>query len=375
MPRPDQPATNDTQDWDSHYNLETEPAIQQELAAAHFTLLRTWFFQYDLADQHAITDAEQLARVRAVHEAGMTCLGELPTANSMAYDEHLVSLLKGQCELYEFMNEPDDEHVSISTYVTDWYTEIPKLRTLDPNARFGGPAAAGPSYSQCIHNPDGTQECYMQQVLAGMARSGVLPDFVTFHWYPCWQMDANTCLAQTSTFGDQVRLVRGWVNQYFGAAGKNIPVGVTEWNADPSAPMPSYAQGATWMTTFTTQAEESMVSAGVSFANQFDLASYAGYGSDDMVDIYHNGAPKAQWNALVSLIRQVYPGAMPPAPTPAPTSPLTPTRTHTATPMPPSTGGTIGPVDIRWILGGSVGLVLVGLLLRMFAARRMRALE
>ncbi len=225
--------TNETQEWDSQYTLETEPAIQQELKAAHFTLLRTWFFQNSLADGHAITDAEQLARVRAIQNAGMTCLGELPTANSMAYDEHIVSLLKGQCELYEFMNEPDDENISISTYVSDWSTEIPKLRAIDPNAKFGGPAAAAPSYNQCTYYPDGTQECYMQKVLKGMGQSGVLPDFVSFHYYPCWQMDAPTCLAQASTFGQQVTLVRGWLTQYFGAAGSKF-----RWESRSGTPIP-----------------------------------------------------------------------------------------------------------------------------------------
>jgi hypothetical protein len=175
----------------------------------------------------------------------------------------------------------------------------------------------------------------MQKVLKGMAQSGILPDFVTFHWYPCFEMDATTCLAQTNTFGEQVTLVRGWLTHYFGAAGGAMPLGVTEWNVDPSAPMPSYTQDATWMTTFTVNAEKSMVRAGVSFANQFDLASAAGYGSDDMVDIYHNGAPKPQWNALVGLINEAYTGAppyAPPAPTPTPTP--TPNRAPTPTPSP-----------------------------------------
>jgi hypothetical protein len=33
--------------------------------------------------------------------------------------------------------------------------------------------------------------------------------------------------------------------------GQTIPVGVTEWNADPSAPMPNDTQGTTWMMAFT----------------------------------------------------------------------------------------------------------------------------
>ena len=91
--------TNETQEWDGDFTFETLPALQKAVKAAHFTLLRTWFFEHSLADGHAVTDSEQLGRVQALRNAGMTCLAELPTANSLAYDEHLVSLLKGQCAL------------------------------------------------------------------------------------------------------------------------------------------------------------------------------------------------------------------------------------------------------------------------------------
>ena len=48
---------NDTQEW-SQNNVETSPAIQGALKAAHFSLMRTFFFDKSLADGHATTDAE-----------------------------------------------------------------------------------------------------------------------------------------------------------------------------------------------------------------------------------------------------------------------------------------------------------------------------
>ena len=178
--------SNDTQIWDSQHSLITESAIQQEAKADHLALMRVWLFQTDLATNLPETDVYQESKVRASLGTGAKLLCELPTENTMSYDEHMVTLFKGQCSYYEFMNEPDDEQVPISTYVSEWSSEIPILRSIDPQAKFGGPAVAAPQYSQCTYGI-GTTVCYMQKVLDGMAASKVLPDFVTFHWYPCWE--------------------------------------------------------------------------------------------------------------------------------------------------------------------------------------------
>jgi hypothetical protein len=306
--------TNDTQIYDQEHSLITLPAIQRETKADHLALIRTWLFQVDLASRQPETDAYQQRKVGAALATGARALCELPTANSLAYDEHMVTLFKGKCSYYEFMNEPDDEQVPIDTYIAEWASEIPRLRAIDPRAKFGGPAAAAPQYSQCTYGPSETV-CYLQKVLQGMARSSVQPDFVTFHWYPCYNDSADACLAKAGTYGAQVTMVRDWLTQYFGSAGARIPVGVTEWNADPSAPMPPYTQDPCWIEQFTTTAIESMARAGASFANQFDLASYSGYGSDDMVDIYKNGAAKPQYVALLGVMNQISPyGTLPTPP-------------------------------------------------------------
>jgi hypothetical protein len=294
--------TNDTQSWDPEHNFETESAIQQELKADHFPMIRTWFFQHSLYDGHAVTDQEQLARVQALENAGMTCFGELPTANTMAYDEHIVQLLGNRCTLYEFMNEPDIEGYTAAQYLEAWNSEIPRLRAINPGAKFGGPVDYNAQGNDCTYTPQGTT-CFLQKFLIGAAQSGVRPDFVTFHWYPCWNDSATSCQAKATSFADVTKTVTGWVSQYLGRS--DIPVGITEWNADPSAPMPAYTQDSVWMTQFTTTALKSMASAGISFAMQFDLANYGGYGTDDMVDIYHDGAPKAQYIAMRELIQQV----------------------------------------------------------------------
>lgn len=305
--------TNDTQNWDAQNNLITIPAIQRYVKADHLALIRTWLFQIDLATNQPETDAYQQSKVQAALNTGARLLCELPTANTSAYNEHMVTLFAGKCSYYEFMNEPDNEGMAITTYVSRWASEIPRLRAIDPHALFGGPAAATPQYNQCTYSATDTV-CYMQKVLKGMAQSGVLPDFVTFHWYPCWQDNADSCMKKANSYGEQVTMVRGWLTQYFGAAGARIPIGVTEWNADPSAPMPDYAKDACWIEQFSVTALKSMARAGASFANQLDLANYGGYGSDDMVDIYKNGAAKPQYVALLRLMESVSPYG--PLPTP-----------------------------------------------------------
>lgn len=305
--------TNDTQNWDAEKNLITLPAIQKQAKADHLALIRTWLFQVDLVTNHPVTDAYQQSKVQAALNTGARLLCELPTKNSMDYDEHMVTLFAGKCSYYEFMNEPDNEHVPVATYVSQWASEIPRLRKIDPHALFGGPAATTPQYNQCSYAILSTV-CYMQKALQGMAQSKAPPDFVTFHWYPCWQESADSCMQKADSYGDQVTIVRGWLTQYFGAAGVRIPIGVTEWNADPSAPMPDYTQNACWIEQYSVTALKSMARAGASFANQFDLANSGGYGTDDMVDVHKNGAAKPQYVALLRLMESVSPYG--PLPTP-----------------------------------------------------------
>ena len=305
--------TNDTQNWDAEKNLITLPAIQKQAKADHLALIRTWLFQVDLVTNQPVTDAYQQSKVQAALNTGARLLCELPTRNSMAYDEHMVALFAGKCSYYEFMNEPDNEQIPVTTYIAQWTSEIPRLRKIDPHALFGGPAATTPQFNQCTYSVLSTV-CYMQKALQGMAVNKVLPDFVTFHWYPCWQESADSCMKKADSYGDQVTTVRGWLTQYFGAAGARIPIGVTEWNADPSAPMPAYTQDACWIAQYTVTALKSMARAGASFANQFDLANYGGYGSDDMVDVHKNGAAKPQYVALLRLMESVSPYG--PLPTP-----------------------------------------------------------
>ena len=85
--------------------------------------------------------------------------------------------------------------------------------------------------------------------------------------------------------------------------GKDLPVGISEWNFDPNLPPPAYGDDAGFITKFTSEALRSMAEAKVAFACQFDAASYSGYGHLDMFQ-NDTAQPKAQFYALKELIQK-----------------------------------------------------------------------
>ncbi len=277
--------TNDTYEWSAN-NIQTQPKIQQALRDAGFTLIRTFF--PDEASDSVISQ-----RVQTIENSKAQCLGVITNIYHTSFDEHLVRYLGSRCVLYEFGNEPDWNNISIQGYLQQWNMLIPLLRKINPAAKFIGPAT---------YNPLGKNN-FMQNFLQGVKASGVLPDAVSFHWYPCWQDSEASCLSKTSSAGTSAIEVEAQVQAILGKA---LPVGITEWNYDPGNPPPSYGDDATFMTKFTTEALASMIQGGVSFACQFDAASYSGYGHLDMINVTNN-QPKPQYYAIKSVIQHYRP--------------------------------------------------------------------
>ncbi|HEU5349380.1 MAG TPA: GDSL-type esterase/lipase family protein [Ktedonobacterales bacterium] len=277
--------TNDTYEW-SERNIETDPAIQRALHDAGITLVRT--FIPDNAN-----DATIEQRIDTIEHIGAKCLAVLTNVNNTAFNQHVVSYLGNRCQLYEFGNEPDYSNIPFDQYMSAWNKTIPLLRHINPSAKFIGPVV---SNSSGVNN-------FMLRYLQGVKASGVLPDAISFHYYPCWQMDEATCLASASTYTSAVQQVRGLVKT---TLGKDVPVGVTEWNYDPGNPPPAYGDKADFITKFTQAAIKAIIAGGAAFACQFDAASYSGYGRLDMFDV-NTGQPKPQFNALAALIKQYKP--------------------------------------------------------------------
>ena len=281
--------TNDTQEW-SDNNIETNSGLQQDLKNAHFTLMRTFFFDKSLADGHATTDAEIEQRLKTIENSGMTCLGVLHNIFNVSFDEHVVAYAGQRCQLYEFGNEPDYNNIPVTDYVQQWNKVIPILRHINPKAKFIGPVVAY------------TLE-YIQQFLTSVKASNVLPDAVSLHWYGCYQLSEEQCLTKASEIGSIIPQVRQIMQE---TIGRDLPIGVSEWNFDSGNPPPSYGGDKNFITQFTAQALQSMIQAGVTFACQFDAASYSGYGALDMFDVNTN-QPKSQYFAMASVIAQYRP--------------------------------------------------------------------
>ena len=173
--------TNDTYEWSSQ-NIETQPAIQHALRDAGFTLIRTFF-------PDKASDAEIEQRVETIEKSGASCLGVITNIFDVSFDKHLVGYLGNRCELYEFGNEPDLTDISLQDYLHQWNTLIPTLRQINATARFIGPVT---------YNDVGNDN-YMHDFLVGVKASGVLPDAVSFHWYPCWQDTEASCLNKANS--------------------------------------------------------------------------------------------------------------------------------------------------------------------------------
>ena len=280
--------TNDTQEWTAN-NVETNLAIQQSLNSAHLTLMRTFFFDRSLLDQHPTTDAEIERRLQTIEQSHMICLGVLTSVNNAAFIKHVVSYAGSRCNIYELGNEPDKS--SMQDYINSWNSLIPQLRKINPAAKFIGPVVA--DYAQ------------VRPFLAAVKASGVLPDAISFHWYPCGTDDSlDACLGKVSTFEQVTAQVKQWVRE---TLGKDLPVGITEWNYNSDNPPTAYGNDPSFITQFTTSALHFMIQAGLNFANQFDAASGAGSGGLDMFDV-RTSKPKPQFDTLTKLINQYWPG-------------------------------------------------------------------
>jgi len=294
--------TNDTYEWSTN-NIQTQPTIQKAIREAGFTLIRTFF-----PDKASDTDIEK--RIQTIENSGAHCLGVITSIFNVTFDERLVRYLGNRCQMYEFGNESDLNGISIQDYLRQWNTVIPSLRKINHTAKFIGP----------VTYTDQGNRNYMNDFLVGVKASGVLPDAVSFHWYPCWQDTEESCLSKASSYGKVAQGVESLVQSILG---KELPVGISEWNYSPGNPPPAYGDKPEFITKFTTDALHSMMQAGVAFACQFDAASYSGYGRLDMFDVT-NDQPKPQYYAIKDLIQLYHPldSHVQTESTPAITSPL-----------------------------------------------------
>ncbi len=299
---------------DPTFNPAQSQSLRLSLRQAGITLIRT-----PLANNGGTEVEKRLAQIQDI---GATCLGILSTRD-MTLDQMVVRTAGSRCQLYEFGNEPDNpgnpNAMSANNYANLWNIIIPTLRQIAPQAKFFGPAVAYPDTA------------YITTFL--QATQANAPDGVTYHMYPCTDVNAQTCLSQSvNSYASAAQKVRDAVVQVMG---RILPLGVTEWNdnwrdqAKPEESDPNF------MRQFTTLSLQSLAQGQVAFANQYSI----GNGQADTSPGGHlfltvNGQGKSQLQAMEDMIAQTRPSTSTPLPTT--TSASTTTALPVSTPVVPT---------------------------------------
>jgi len=269
-------------------------------------------------------------RLTQIQDIGATCLGIL-SMRDMTLDQQVVKTAGGRCQLYEFGNEPDNpgnpDAMSASAYANLWNIIIPTLRQIAPQAKFFGPAVAYPDTA------------YISTFL--QATQANAPDGVTFHMYPCTDVDAQTCLSQSvNTYASSAQKVRDTVMQVLG---RTLPIGVTEWNDNWKDQAKPEESDPNFMSQFTTLSLQSLMQGQVAFANQYSIGNGQGDNSPGgHLFLTVNGQGKSQLQAMADVIAQTKTGsstpqyALTPASTPVSTTIPTATATSVSTAISPN---------------------------------------
>ncbi|GCF07013.1 hypothetical protein KDI_05770 [Dictyobacter arantiisoli] len=254
--------------------MGNNPAVRATVKSAGVTVIRT-----------PLTSKDALQRVAVIEEIGARCLGILRPQDAL----QVVQMLGQRCNLYEWENEPDNGGPNVTAYSHTWNQHIPQLRAINSHAAFIGPVVAYGDIS------------YIQRFLQLVKAAGNLPDAVSYHLYPCTDQSIETCPQHFEDYTQVAQQVKKAVTQ---TVGYSLPLAVTEWNY-------SWKPGQTphndaFMQNFTTSSLQALAKAGIALANQFDLASNAGYGSLDMINPL-TGMPYPQLVAFQAMIEEYKP--------------------------------------------------------------------
>jgi hypothetical protein len=304
---------NDTYDWAGN-NIENTPAAQQALKGAGFTLVRSFFSEQHIGwplGHTLTTDADLELRFRAIESIGAQCLGVLAVSGDPQYDsslqflDHVLTYAETskpgttRCQIWEYGNEPYS-NMSAAAYLQRWNHDIPILRAHHPNAKFVGLVDSGPYFDQ------------IQAFLNGVKQSGVLPDAISYHDYPCYNSpdyidtpaDAQACDALITqggsylpSYSDRIRKVKQMIRA---TLGKDIPLGITEWNVSPNnvdmvnGHLP-LTMSPTYQPHFIQEMYAAMAAAGLDFATEFDGMSGAGEGTAGSLDLIDGNNTPRPW--------------------------------------------------------------------------------
>jgi hypothetical protein len=270
--------TNDTVDY-SEPSINELPSVQADIKAGGLTMMRVWDYS------GGIGGGTDIQRAQVAKNSGTTCMFMLGSTDNLSWLETTVADVAPYCPYFEFGNEPSD----LTTYDQQWNADIPTLRSIDPTGLFGGPAFF---YT------------YVSTFLQSAKAAGVLPDFITWHDYPCEGYTSQSqCLSDTVTkfTADQ----NGALQAEQDVLGYMLPTGVSEYNFDAgSGTLGAWGDDANFMTQFTDTAIDTFVADHFAFACQFTTLNYSGYSYLDMFQDTAPYAPKPEFDAMVSEIQK-----------------------------------------------------------------------
>jgi hypothetical protein len=268
-------------------NARNTPAIQAQFKAANFQIMRC-----AIPPNSSNAYLDQTAN--ACQAMGCAMLVILIHDN-LTWNQTLVSYLGNRCLLYEFANEPDlypdsffpgcapgDGACHARTYTSWWNSQIPTLRSINPNAAFIGPVMG--VFDNLISGG------WLQIFLQGTQSAGNLPDAISYHVYPCTGDPSSTdCAPKAFNYSKCYGQINALVQSTLGFT---LPQCMTEWNIDASGPPASYTQDPAFAGTWVTNALNNMAQAGFAIACQWEISTQAPY------------PPRLEFQPMVNVIAQ-----------------------------------------------------------------------
>lgn len=292
--------SNMSQDWATH-TVRNTPAMQALIKSAGISLMRCMIVQN--------SDVSVIDQTVQACQAMNTQMLVILHHSDLAWNQKLVGRLGNNCNLYEFSNEPDlaSPAISPSAYAGFWNQHIPVLRSLNKNAQFIGPALG----------VFGSFDGYVVPWLQACKTSGVLPDGVSFHIYPCTgsQWDAPTCSTRATSFSSAYAHANTAI---INVLGHPLPICLTEWGIDADAKH-AYANDPSFVPSWTKTAIDDIAKV-YDMACLWDAGGNAGGGVFDLVSTQNfQPNPNGQYGAMVERIQHYLSGTPTPVPTPTPT--------------------------------------------------------
>jgi hypothetical protein len=273
-------------------NVDNTPSVQNYLKESGMTLMRIWI---SANNDHGYYDIPWQQKIDTAEKTGMTCMATLLDYDNIEWMKEVVRTYGDRCNLYLISNEPDVAGEPFSSYISAWNAAVPQLRAINPNAKFGGPVAAQADWP------------YVEQFIQATGKTGgVMPDFIDYHYYPCWNAtNQQECLTwSVQNLKNGIERTRNLEMQHYGRV---LPTGISEYNYDSSL---NFGSPNTWwrdpqfMFNWQKTVLQAMIDNKVSYASLYNSMNFTGYGAYDIFTNSPPHSPTGQFWGMVDSIKK-----------------------------------------------------------------------